>query len=62
MELLVAAQTKTGELGADEPVPPTESPTAEGLARTGLRKPQAVFATVIAAHEKTCPAANLVFK
>ena len=46
MELLVAAQTKKGELASDEPGAPTESHTTEGMAKTRLREPQAVFATV----------------
>ena len=46
MELVVAAETETGQLGSDGPGPPTEVPTTERMAKTGLRKPQAVFATV----------------
>jgi len=46
MELLVAAQTKKGELASDEPGAPTESHTTEGMAKTRLREPQAVFAKV----------------
>ena len=43
---LVAAETETGQLASDAPEPPTESPTTEGMAKPGLRKPQAEFATV----------------
>jgi hypothetical protein len=46
MELVVSAQTGTGQLASDEPGPHRESHTTEGTAKTGLRKPQAVFATV----------------
>ena len=44
MELVVAAETETGQLASDGPGPPTESPTTEGMAETGLGEPQAVFA------------------
>ena len=46
MELVVAAETETGQLASDGPGPPTEIPTTEGMAKTGLREPRAVFATV----------------
>ena len=46
MELVVAAETETGQLASDGPGPPTETPTTEGMAKTGLREPQAVFPTV----------------
>ena len=42
MVRVVAAET---QLASDGPEPPTESHTTEGMAKTGLREPQAVFAT-----------------
>ena len=53
MELVVSAQTETGQLASDEPGPPTESHTTEGMAKPGLRKPQAVFATVTSPQRPT---------
>ena len=52
MELVVAAETETGQLASDGPGPPTESPTTEGMAKTGLREPQAVFARVTSHHKE----------
>ena len=46
MELVVSAEIETGQLASDGPGPPTESPTTAGMAKTGLREPQAVFAMV----------------
>ena len=46
MELVVAAETERRQLASDGPGPPTESPTTEGMAKTGVREPKAVFATV----------------
>ena len=43
MVRVVAAET---QLALDEPEPPTESHTIEGMAKTGLREPQAVCAKV----------------
>ena len=51
MELVVAAETETGQLASDGPEPLTESPTTEGMAKTGLREPPAVFATVTSQDE-----------
>ena len=56
MELVVAAETETGQLASDGPGPPTESPTTEGMAKTGLREPQAVFATVTSLGQCRAPA------
>ena len=46
MELVVAAETETGQLASDGPGQPTKSPTTEGMAKIGLGEPQAVFAKV----------------
>ena len=56
MELLVASATETGQLASDGPEPPTESHTTEGMAKPGLRKPQAVFATVTSLGQCRAPA------
>src|SRR5262245_3871676 len=52
MELVVAAQTAGAWLASDGPRPPTKRQRAEGMAETGLREPQPVFAS----HLTTVPA------
>jgi hypothetical protein len=52
MELVVAAETETSPPASDGPGPPTESPTIEGMAETGLRELQAGFARVTSHHKE----------
>ena len=43
--VVAAAETETDQVASDGPGPPVESPTTEGMAKTGLREPQTVFTT-----------------
>ena len=43
MELVVAAETETGQLASDGPGPPTESPTTEGMAKTDYESHKQFF-------------------
>ena len=40
MELVVAAETETGQLASGGPGPPTKRPRTEGMAKTGVESPK----------------------